>query len=348
MRYYFSSMTRITDLAERPFEVRCLPHERWSRGDYVVGEVTATAGFRYVELVSGRMIELGEGDLLVGAFGRRFATLEATGSWTDIEHDGRMHLMTGGGLLGRCVSRSALVPPLISLAYRGHVLVDEAKARMQDYVEAVPEQPFTLPVVLVVGTSMSAGKTTAGRIVVRQLKQAGLTVLGAKLTGAGRYRDVLSMYDAGADYIFDFVDVGLPSTVVPEADYRRALGQLLSRMSAVEADVAVIEVGASPLEPYNGTTAIAMLEEHVRFTILCASDPYAVVGVITAYDRRPDLVTGIATNTEAGVQLVEKLTDLRALNIRDKGTLPELRTRLFAALGLPERPTPSSLTATPG
>ena len=34
------------------------------------------------------------------------------------------------------------------------------------------------------------------------------------------------MQDAGADYIFDFVDAGLPSTVVSEKEYRRALRSL--------------------------------------------------------------------------------------------------------------------------
>ena len=56
-------------------------------------------------------------------------------------------------------------------------------------------------------------------------------MVGAKLTGAGRYRDILAMQDAGADHIFDFVDAGLPSTVVPESEYRPALRNLLSRMA---------------------------------------------------------------------------------------------------------------------
>jgi hypothetical protein len=52
-----------------------------------------------------------------------------------------------------------------------------------------------------------------------------------------------------------------------------------------------------------------------------------------AYDRKIDLVTGIATNTMAGTQLVEKLSGLRALNIRDKHALPELKSSILAALG---------------
>jgi uncharacterized NAD-dependent epimerase/dehydratase family protein len=70
---------------------------------------------------------------------------------------------------------------------------------MRDYVPVAPAHGFALPTVLMVGTSMSAGKTTTARVVVRLLGEAGLSVVGAKLTGAGRYRDILSMQDAGAD-----------------------------------------------------------------------------------------------------------------------------------------------------
>lgn len=334
MKYYCASMTRIAHLEHRAFEVSPLPRTAWRRGDYVVGEVTDISGLNNIELVNGRVIELAEGDLIVGAFGKRFATLEATGNWEDIGDDGLMHMLTSGGLLGKCRSRSALVPPLMALAYRGHVLVGTEKVTMQGAVEPLPERRFGLPTVLIVGTSMSAGKTTAGRIIVRLLGQAGLRVVASKLTGAGRYRDILSMHDAGADHIFDFVDAGLPSTVVPEADYHRALRQLLARMAGVDAEVAVIEVGASPLEPYNGTTAIAAIDSSVRFTVLCATDPYAVVGVLQAYRRPVDLVTGVATNTEAGVRLVEKLTGVRALNVREKSALPPLRSMLFERLAI--------------
>ena len=79
---------------------------------------------------------------------------------------------------------------------------------MRDYAQDVSEREFELPVVLLVGTSMSAGKTTSAKVIVRLLREAGLVVVGAKLTGAGRYRDILAMQDAGADYIFDFVDAG--------------------------------------------------------------------------------------------------------------------------------------------
>jgi len=142
------------------------------------------------------------------------------------------------------------------------------------------------------------------------------------------------MRDAGADYIFDFVDVGLPTTVVQTEAYREKLDILLSLIANVNVDVAVLEIGASPLEPYNGDVAIEAIQEFVNYTVLCATDPYSVVGVMTAYGQKPDLVAGVATNTEAGIALIEKLSGIKALNLMDREALWEVRDLLRTAVGL--------------
>ena len=111
-------------------------------------------------------------------------------------------------------------------------------------------------------------------------------------------------------------------------EYRARLHQLLSRISALDADVLVAEAGASPLEPYNGAAAIAAIGDNVCFKILCASDPYAVVGVQTAFDFRPDVVTGPAANTDAAVSLVKKLTGVDALNLVERSSALKLAALL--------------------
>lgn len=335
-RYLLGSLCRISDLADAAFGVVSVDRKSWAAGDYVVGEVVGMASGRLVELTSGRHIEVAEGDRVVGALGVRHATLEATGHWREIEPDGRMHLLTAAGLLGRCTSLSSVLRPLPVLVYQGHVVRGGTPVRMSEFVAPPPERVYLAPTILVVGTSMSAGKTTAAGILIRQLKRLGLRVAGAKLTGAGRYRDILTMEDAGADAIFDFVDVGLPSTVCPKEVYVPALQGLLARLAGVAPEVAVIELGASPLEPYNGAAAVEALHAHVKLTVLCASDPYAVLGVMDAYALRPDLVTGIASNTRAGIELVERLTGLRSLNLRDRRVLPELMQLLRERLPVPE------------
>lgn len=337
MRYIFGSLTRISNLPQVDFAVEPCPRSEWDTGDYVVCDATHVRGpERSVELGNGRMMDVLEGDQIVGALGDRSATLALVGSWRDVGEDLAIDMLTAGALFGRITSKSSFANWPMRVAYRGHVRIGGRKARMRDYVSPVPPRTLDVPMVLVIGTSMSSGKTTSCRVIVGELKRRGLTVLAAKLTGVGRYRDVLSMSDAGADQVFDFVDAGLPSTVCPVEEYRQAIAGLLSRMAAAKPDVIVVEAGASPLERYNGATAVDMISSRVRLTVLCASDPYAVAGVMSAFKRRADLVAGGAANTQAGIALVRKLTGLTTtLDLTDRDSLPALRELLDAKLGLP-------------
>ena len=175
---------------------------------------------------------------------------------------------------------------------------------MKDFVRKPAPQKFDMPVVLLIGTSMSSGKTTSGQVIIRALTYLGLRVVAGKLTGAARYRDILKFRDSGATHVFDFVDAGLSSTVCSESRYREALELMLSKIACCEADVVVAEAGASPLEPYNGTILVNYLKDQTCFTILCASDPYAALGVQAAFGERlqADLVAGPAANTNAAIQ----------------------------------------------
>ncbi|MBX2801869.1 MAG: hypothetical protein KTR31_29590 [Myxococcales bacterium] len=326
-----------------PTRVETRPRETWETGDYVVGFVEdGGSDGAMIELESGRMIHVQRRDRVVGAFTIRHATLEATGSWRSIEPDGRFVAMTAAGTFGRITSESPYVPRFVQLRYLGHCVTQEGdKHTMRRSVELPPATPFSTPTILVVGSSMSAGKTATCRVLVRRLRHMGLRVVAAKLTGCGRYRDALSMADAGAHWHYDFMDAGLPSTIGPAEEVGAALGGLLTRIQAHAADVAVVEAGASPLEPYNGQAAIQLLDESIVLTILCASDPYAVMGIRQAFDRPFDLVAGPTANTTAGVALVSRLTGMRAVNLVDPAEHPALDSLLRRTLSsAPERSTP--------
>jgi hypothetical protein len=327
-RYFFSSLTRITSFTQENINFKTKPISEWKTGDYISCRVSGSPGTVELELPSGRLAEVAEGDIIIGSIGDRHATLEATGTWKKVKEDGKMQLISAAGLFGILTSKSTYLPKLIELDYIGHVTMNGEFKCMQDFVPQTPNIDFNTPVVLLVGTSMSAGKTTIAKVIIRQLKQAGLKVAAAKLSGTGRYRDLLGMYDAGADAIIDFVDAGLPSTVVPKEDYLIALKRMLSSIQQLNADVAVIEIGASPMEPYNGDRAIHHINKHVKFRVLCASDPYAVYGVMEAFGSRPDLISGIATNTIGGRDLIKKLVEVPSLNLIYKKNQSKLREML--------------------
>lgn len=328
------SLARIADFESSPYDVESLDMSAWATGDYVVAEVTGERSELYhIEDCAGRMIPTHAGTHVIGALGERAATLEGVGSWTDVV-GGKMHALTSAGLFGVFTSLSKLLPSPMSLEYRGHVMRNERKVCMTDFAMQSIADGFSVPTVLLVGTSMSAGKTVAGRLVCKVMAAAGMRILAAKLTGAGRYRDILSFKRSGASEIYDFVDVGLPSTVVSEDEFRAAIRPLLHHIDGRGADFLVAEAGASPLEPYNGAAAIDELGSNIRCTILCASDPYAVVGVQEAFGLKPDLVTGPATNTTAAVDLVQKLTGVPGINIIDPDCEPAFRDFLGNALSI--------------
>lgn len=333
-KLFFGSLSRITDLESNAFEVQRIPRKDWKRGDYVLGEITvARGGFSEIELSSGRLARPVDGDRLLGALGVRHATLEVVGTFERVGEDGAMDLLGAAGLMGRATSVCGLLPPLIELGYRGHAVRDGRTLNMSDFARRPRARvAYDVPTVLIVGTSMSAGKTTSAKLIVRELKRLGCRVVGAKLTGSGRYRDILAMSDSNADAIFDFVDVGLPSSVVPPDEYRDRLRDLLGLIADESPDVVVAEAGASPLEPYNGDTALEELGDTVAFTVLCASDPYAVVGVTHGFEMEPDLVAGLATSTVAAEELVKKLSGAKTLNLLAPDSIFELRAMLQAAI----------------
>jgi len=329
----YASLARIADFKNSNFEVTKLDRSAWATGDYVEGEVVGTPTKLYrIEDRTGHMIQVEPGDWVVGALGDRAATLEGVGGWADITADGQMHALTSAALMGRYTSFSTLFPEPMALNYRGHLCRDGNKVCMRDFAIRSETHAFAVPTLMLVGSSMSAGKTTTGRRVCKELDRAGLNVIATKLTGAGRYRDILSYLKNGAQEIYDFVDVGLPSTVVPEQDFRAAIRPLLNHINHRKPDLLVVEAGASPLEPYNGEALFDELGDNIVCTILCASDPYAVVGVQSAFGVTPDLVTGPATTTSAAVDLVRKLTGLQGINILDPAMKKPFREFLLDKL----------------
>ena len=333
--YFHSSVTSCTDLWIKPFDLGTLERAEWGTGDFVVGRVVGGRNrVHQCETKSGRMAELVRGDLLIGALGRRAATLEGVGDWRAVTDDLRLEALTSAGLLGRATSTSPMLPDLMELDYLGHVMRQGRKLTMMDFVEPAPPRRLEIPVILLIGTSMSSGKTTAGQIIIRALKYLGVDVVAAKLSGAARYRDILRFRDAGARCVVDFVDAGLPSTVCSKARFRDAFEIMLSKIAACEAQVLVAEAGASPLEPYNGATVVEYLRDLACFTVLCASDPYAVLGVQTAYGKglRADIVSGPAANTVAAIDLVWELSGHQAMNLLDRNTHPQLVELLKRAL----------------
>ncbi|KAL9190846.1 hypothetical protein ACHAXT_000552 [Thalassiosira profunda] len=296
----------------------------------------------HVELCDGSLHPLKSNDLVVGALGVREATQECVGTWKRIgggPHPG-IHQICGSGMFGKETDRSARHHPPATFRYQGHCFRLGKKLRMKDYA---PKKKATTmprcPLILIVGSSMSCGKTIAGSILIRLSKELGFKrVAGVKFTGGGYKHDIQEFSNAGADCVLDFCDAGVCSTVMPSEDFRDdVLPAMFGLLQDFGPDCTVAELGASPLEPYNGVEALKeLLASHTHqrvFTVMCASDAYAASGLQKALVSeglafRPDVVCGIAASNSAGIALVERVAGLRGLNISDPASVETLRNLL--------------------
>ncbi len=88
-------------------------------------------------------------------------------------------------------------------------LVDEAGTIVNLQKRCTTEN---LPTIVVVGSSMDAGKTHTVSSIAHGLAAEGLTVNAGKLTGTACAKDPNRMRDAGAARVLDFNDFGFAST----------------------------------------------------------------------------------------------------------------------------------------
>ena len=331
----WASVTRIVDREGARVTWDRRPRDPWRSGDYVVARVDRPDG-GLIEAPDGHRIDVEPGDMVVGVLGTRRATLEVVGDWAEVGHDGVMQTLTRAGLFGSVTSVASFARPyVVDLTYQGHLRLDGAFQSMSDWALAAPARPADrrTPAIVLIGTSMSSGKTTTARVLIRRLTGMGLSVAGAKLAGVARLADTLAMRDSGARATWDFVDAGLPSTVAAPEVVTRASERVLAAVDAERADILVCEVGASPLEPYRGDTVLDLLGDRIVLTVLCASDPYAVVGAIEAFGVRPDVVAGRAAATSAARALVARLSGLEALDATDPQRWSRLEEIVEDALG---------------
>lgn len=224
--------------------VSVLPYvHRPQIGDLVVAEVTKLGRHTTIEDRSGVVRPIFVGDRIVGAFGNRYATEQYEG-YVPRRASRRCDLLSIGGVCGVVASRhtSARMPTRLRVL---GVVGDEQGRRLSQRAFTVERGPARQvgQVILVVGASMSSGKTTVVGALVRSLVEAGLQVAAAKITGTAAGKDPRVYLSAGASPVLDFVDAGFPSTYMlgPEEVWE-LWSVLLARLQATSPDFIVVEV----------------------------------------------------------------------------------------------------------
>ena len=289
--------------------------------------------YNQLELTSGRMATVNQGDIVVGALGHRNALRGYSGHLPgELAVGDQIQLLNIGGVLGICDSANPDVGPPFNCEVLGTVLDFPYLGERIGVPARVGERALDadaaldtagVPVIALAGTCMDSGKTAAACAIVGRLRHLGVRVAACKATGVSLRRDILAMEDAGAQETMIFSDLGIVTTT---ADNGPALTRsLLTGLAAHSPDVIVLELGDGLLGAY-GVEAIlsdASIREVLTAVVLCANDPVSAWGgakiLREQFGIEPAVVTGPATDNAVGIEQIAERLDLPAINALTNG-----------------------------
>ena len=315
-------------------EIRISPDIPCEEGILIAVEILNNKSrYNTLELTSGRMAQVKQGDVIVGALGHRKALFGYSGHIPEQLNPGDVvQLLNLGGVLGICDSINPnqgqpfacrVLGVALDFPYLGERIGGPARVKNIPVADPSPLDVRGIPIVAFAGTCMDSGKTAAACAVISRLSQRGLTVDAFKATGVALQRDILAMEDAGARNTGIFSDHGVVCTTSDNAP--GLTRKLLVGLAGEDPDVIVFELGDGLIGAY-GVEAI-LLDTEVRNAlsalILCANDPVGALGGVKLlreeFGIEPVAVTGPATDNQVGIEIIERRLGVRAANALTQG-----------------------------
>lgn len=289
-------------------------------GDLALARVEKVGKNTSLELSNGRRAALHEGDVIAVVFGNRYATLQFEG-YARASGD-RCDLLSMGGVCGLVMTKHDAVSDPSALCLLGALGdADGQPLRLKDFaVASVPRlERAALPrIVVVVGTSMDAGKTHTARSIIMGLRREGMSVAALKLTGTAAGRDTYTMLDAGACVALDFVDGGWPSTFhCPLNELLVTYRRLVAHAASFGPSWLVVEIADGIVQ---GETAALLAS--ARFTstvdawIVAAGDALGAAGTMALLRAReivPLAISGVVSRSALARREVAAATGLPCL-----------------------------------
>jgi len=289
--------------------------------------------YNQLELTSGRMATVTQGDIVVGALGHRNALRGYSGHLPgELTVGDNIQILNIGGVLGICDSANPDVGPpfdctvlgtVLDFPYLGERIGVPARVGAEKLDVNANLNMAGVPVVALAGTCMDSGKTAAACAIVGRLRHRGLHVAACKATGVSLRRDILAMEDAGARETMIFSDLGVVTTT---ADNGPALTRaLLTSLAEHQPDVIVLELGDGLLGSYGVEAILTDKAIRAAFTavVLCANDPVAAWGgakiLREQFKIEPLVVTGPATDNAVGIQQITERIGLTGINALSNG-----------------------------
>lgn len=302
-------------------------------GDLVLARVLQPGQHRRLELPCGRRSNLYAGDEIIVAFGARYASDQFEGMPPRTLE--ACHLVAGGGVAALAEEKHAKMKAATKIAPIG-LLCDAGGAPLNLRQFAIPalalpeQRP---PVIVVLGTAMNSGKTTAVAGLVRGAVENGERVGVAKATGTGSGGDLWSALDAGASLALDFTDAGHPSTYKIGGDnIEQALCALVAELARAHVDRIIVEIADGLLfEETASLVRSATFAAVADAVVLAAGDSMGAIAcerLLQQLGYGASALTGLFTAAPLAMREVASLTTTPVVATDELLAFDPLRTRL--------------------
>jgi hypothetical protein len=298
-------------------------------GDVGVFEIIKIGKHKSIQSDTKRNATILPGDIIMAAFGTRYATEQFEG-YVPVDCNRELHILGGGGTVGVIESMHDKFIDMgpTTLKFIGSVLNDKGQIINTKVMYSQQLTGFTgkasmgTKIILSVGSAMDSGKTTSAAYLVRGLRKAGHSVAFIKLTGTVYTKDCDLNYDLGANITSDFGDFGFPSTYMCEEQELLDLYEsLLKKVLIVKPDYVVMEI-ADGL--YQRETKMLLNSHHLMDTVsgvlFSAGDSLAAingVNILNNWGIRPFAISGLLTASPLLVKEVKENCELPVYTIND-------------------------------
>ena len=316
-------------------------------GDVVYGCISRIGQHSSLENVSGRIHTIHNGTRAVFVFGNRYAPDYYEGLVPGAMME-EMDLLARSGMVGVVKAKNSMIKDPTRVRILGYVCAQDGSVLNTRAFPRVRPQSATkreprARMILVCGTSMNSGKSTAAAACCWALTSLGYTVRASKVTGTASLKDILQMNDAGAHPYTDFTYLGYPSTyLLPEEEVLSIFNQLDLKYANNPRNFWVVEFadGINQRE-----TAMLLsspdVTSRIHRLIFCASDAFGAVGGLRIMKERfglvPDALSGVCSGSPLHVREIAEFTGIPVFNNIDPDTQQLAQTLLPAG----ERPSRS-------
>lgn len=267
------------------------------------------------DFIGSRLGKLWQWDKIPAVLGYRKATTEFAGFVPERVLPGdNLYLLCESGIVGAISGVFESWGRPMEVKVLGSIIGKNNKQmNLKNYKQKnIKKINKSVPLVIFLGTRMDCGKTTMACKIVHGLTALGKKIAGVKLTGVAFTQDLMKLSDAGAYPVYDFVDMGLPSTCNGNAqEIIESSLNLINLSKKSKPDCILVEFGDAVMGEYHVADILQndLFKAQIKMVVLAANDLAGVKGVmdiLSSWGIKIDLVTGPIANSKTGVELVKK------------------------------------------